>query len=161
MRSFSVPEDWAGSPVYLHFRGVESAFYVWLNGELVGYSEDTFSPAEFDLTPYLQSGENKLAVEVYRWCDASWLEDQDFWRLSGIFREVLLISPPPEHIFDFRVRTELDEAYADAELEVQVKLLRYAGMGEGELQVEGVLLDSSGQPVTGPAFRSFVQVEEG
>ncbi len=86
MRTFSVPEDWAGSPVYLHFRGVESAFYVWLNGDLVGYSEDTFTPAEFDLTPYLQPGENKLAVEVYRWCDASWLEDQDFWRLSGIFR---------------------------------------------------------------------------
>jgi beta-galactosidase len=89
VRTFSVPEDWAGSPVYLHFRGVGSAFYVWLNGDLVGYSGDTFSPAEFDLTPYLQSGKNKLAVEVYRWCDASWLEDQDFWRLSGIFREVL------------------------------------------------------------------------
>lgn len=161
VRTFSVPEDWAGSPVYLHFRGVESAFYVWLNGDLVGYSEDTFSPAEFDLTPYLQSGENKLAVEVYRWCDASWLEDQDFWRLSGIFREVLLISPPPEHIYDFRVRTELDESYVDAELEVQVKLLRYDGFGDDELQVEGVLLDDCGQPVTGSDFRSSVQVAEG
>ena len=140
---------------------MESAFYVWLNGDLVGYSEDTFTPAEFDLTPYLQPGENKLAVEVYRWCDASWLEDQDFWRLSGIFREVLLISPPPEHIYDFRVRTELDESYADAELEVQVKLLRYAGLGGGELQVDGVLLDACGQPVTGSAFRSSVRVEDG
>ena len=76
-----------------------------MNGELVGYSEDTFTPAEFDITPYLTEGENKLAVEVYRWCDASWLEDQDFWRLSGIFRDVYLYSPSPVQIADFFVRT--------------------------------------------------------
>ncbi|MFW5981440.1 MAG: sugar-binding domain-containing protein, partial [bacterium] len=86
--TFTIPEKWKGQPVFISFQGVESAFYLWLNGEFVGYSEDTFTPAEFDLTPYLKEGENKLAVEVYRWCDASWLEDQDFWRLSGIFRDV-------------------------------------------------------------------------
>ena len=77
--------NWQGQPVFISFQGVESAFYVWVNGDLVGYSEDTFTPADFDLTPYLREGENKLAVEVYRWCDASWLEDQDFWRMSGFF----------------------------------------------------------------------------
>ncbi|KMU98310.1 hypothetical protein ACS72_16015, partial [Acinetobacter sp. VT 511] len=80
IRTFTVPADWKDRPVLLHFEGVESAFYVWVNGELVGYSEDTFTPAEFDITSYLTEGENKLAVEVYRWCDASWLENQDFWR---------------------------------------------------------------------------------
>src|SRR5665647_181622 len=78
-RTFTVPSDWQDQPVYISFQGVESAFYIWVNGDLVGYSEDTFTPAEFDLTPYLVEGENKLAVEVYRWCDASWIEDQDFW----------------------------------------------------------------------------------
>ncbi|WP_339310975.1 glycoside hydrolase family 2 TIM barrel-domain containing protein [Paenibacillus sp. FSL M7-0896] len=161
VRVFSLPESWTGNPVYLHFRGVESAFYIWLNGELVGYSEDSFTPAEFDLTSYLQHGENKLAVEVYRWCDASWLEDQDFWRLSGIFREVLLISPPPEHIYDFRVRTELDAEYEDAELEVCVKLLRYTGCADRELQVEGVLLDTSGQQVTVAHFNAATRMDSG
>ena len=75
-------------PVFVSFQGVETAFYVWLNGVFIGYSEDSFTPAEFELTPYLQDGENKLAVEVYKRSSASWLEDQDFWRFSGIFRDV-------------------------------------------------------------------------
>lgn len=82
-----------------------------MNGEFVGYSEDSFTPAEFDLTPYLHEGENKLAVEVYRWCDASWLEDQDFWRMSGIFRDVYLYSTPKVHIYDFNVVADLDDEY--------------------------------------------------
>lgn len=115
IRSFSVPQDWDGQPVFLSFQGVESAFYVWVNGELAGYSEDTFTPSEFDITAYLLPGENKLAVEVYRWCDASWLEDQDFWRLSGIFRDVYLYTAPPVRVADFFVRTELDKSFTDAE----------------------------------------------
>ncbi|WP_370621935.1 glycoside hydrolase family 2 TIM barrel-domain containing protein [Bacillus sp. JCM 19034] len=125
IRTFTVPKQWRDQPVYISFQGVESAFYVWVNGELVGYSEDTFTPAEFDLTPYLQEGENKLAVEVYRWCDASWLEDQDFWRLSGIFRDVYLYSTPIVHVQDFFVRTELDEEYRDAFLQVDANVTHY------------------------------------
>lgn len=125
IRTFTVPEAWQGQPVFLSFQGVESAFYVWVNGELVGYSEDTFTPAEFDITAYLAAGENKLAVEVYRWCDASWLEDQDFWRLSGIFRDVYLYSAPAVHVSDFFVRAELDEHYADAQLQLDAKLTDY------------------------------------
>lgn len=147
VRTFTVPEDWSGKPVFISFQGVESAFYVWLNGELVGYSEDTFTPAEFDLTPYLIAGDNKLAVEVYRWCDASWLEDQDFWRLSGIFRDVYLYTTPEAHIYDFFVRTELDEAYRDAELQLDVKLIDYLERTTEAVVVNAQLYDHAQNPI--------------
>jgi beta-galactosidase len=83
--TFSVPDDWEGRNIFIHFGGVESAFYIWVNGKKVGYSEGSYTPAEFNLTPYLQKGNNQLAVEVYRWSDGSYLEDQDMWRFSGIF----------------------------------------------------------------------------
>ncbi|RCX16426.1 beta-galactosidase [Fontibacillus phaseoli] len=157
LRTFTVPEAWAGRPVVLSFQGVESAFYVWINGELAGYSEDTFTPAEFDITPYLIEGENKLAVEVYRWCDASWLEDQDFWRLSGIFRDVYLYSPSPVHIFDFFVRNELNADYRDAELLVDVTIDDVSdGEKFGEFTVEAELFDASEQAVlTNPLSFAF------
>lgn len=143
IRTFTVPADWKDRPVLLHFEGVESAFYVWVNGELVGYSEDTFTPAEFDITAYLTEGENKLAVEVYRWCDASWLENQDFWRLSGIFRGVYLHSPSPVQIADFFVRTELDDALKNAELQLDVKLFNHnAGQPVNGLTVQAQLYDA-------------------
>ncbi|MGQ8870960.1 glycoside hydrolase family 2 TIM barrel-domain containing protein [Paenibacillus sp. TSA_86.1] len=143
IRTFTVPADWKDRPVLLHFEGVESAFYVWVNGELVGYSEDTFTPAEFDITAYLTEGENRLAVEVYRWCDASWLENQDFWRLSGIFRGVYLHSPSPVQIADFFVRTELDEAFQNAELQLDVKLYNHnAGQRVDGLTVQAQLYDA-------------------
>jgi beta-galactosidase len=143
IRTFTVPADWKDRPVLLHFEGVESAFYVWVNGELVGYSEDTFTPAEFDITAYLTEGENKLAVEVYRWCDASWLENQDFWRLSGIFRGVYLHSPSPVQIADFFVRSELDEAFQNAELQVDVKLFNHnPGQHVDGLTVQAQLYDA-------------------
>ncbi|SFT06396.1 glycoside hydrolase family 2 TIM barrel-domain containing protein [Paenibacillus sp. BC26] len=147
VRSFSVPDEWQGQPVFISFQGVESAFYVWVNGELVGYSEDTFTPAEFDLTPYLRAGDNKLAVEVYRWCDASWLEDQDFWRMSGIFREVYLYTTPKAHIYDFFVTTELDDAYRDAELKLKATIMNYWEADLGTVTVEAQLYDSKRQPV--------------
>src|SRR5690625_2446224 len=131
--TFTVPENWKRQPVFINFQGVESAFYVWLNGDLVGYSEDTFTPAEFDLTPYLIDGENKLAVEVYRWSDASWLEDQDFWRMSGIFRDVYLYSTPNIHIRDFSVITDLDDQYEDADLKIKAEITNYY-----EIQSEGI-----------------------
>ncbi|MBP3040092.1 DUF4981 domain-containing protein [Bacillaceae bacterium Marseille-Q3522] len=125
VKKFTIPESWAKQPVYISFQGVESAFYVWLNGDFVGYSEDSFTPADFDITPYLIEGENTLAVEVYRWCDASWLEDQDFWRLSGIFRDVYLYSTPAIHIRDFFVQTDLDEKYRNANLTIDAEITAY------------------------------------
>nr|WP_240489105.1 glycoside hydrolase family 2 TIM barrel-domain containing protein [Cohnella thermotolerans] len=146
VRTFTVPERWSGRPVFISFQGVESAFYVWLNGELIGYSEDTFTPAEFDLTPYLVEGENKLAVEVYRWCDASWLEDQDFWRMSGIFRDVYLYSAPGVRLTDFFAHAEPDDDYRDGRLRVEASVEDYYGQAAGGVTVEAQLyLD--GRPV--------------
>lgn len=136
--SFTVPQEWSGMPVFISLQGVESAFYIWVNGDLVGYSEDTFTPADFDLTPYLIPGENKLAVEVYRWCDASWLEDQDFWRMSGIFRDVYLYAAPPVHIADFSVQGTLDDDYRNGELKVQAVL-----ENENEAAVHSMQLSAS------------------
>lgn len=147
IRTFEVPESWNGKPVYISFQGVESAFYLWVNGEIVGYSEDTFTPAEFDITPYLIQGENKLAVEVYRWCDASWLEDQDFWRMSGIFRDVYLFSTPEAHIYDFSVVTDLDDNYENAKFKIKAKVINYYEKPLGTVTVEAELYDNAGNKV--------------
>lgn len=147
IRTFHVPDTWNGQPVFLSFQGVESAFYVWVNGELVGYCEDTFTPSEFDITPYLIEGDNKLAVEVYRWCDASWLEDQDFWRLSGIFRDVYLYSAPPVHVADFFAHTILDENFIHADLDVDIKIENYFNQQLNPYTLQMQLYNSEDQPV--------------
>ncbi|MDQ6420235.1 glycoside hydrolase family 2 TIM barrel-domain containing protein [Paenibacillus sp. LHD-117] len=112
VKFFDLPKEMRGEPVYISFQGVETAFYVWLNGQFVGYSEDSFTPSEFDLTPYVREGENKLAVEVFQRSTGSWLEDQDFWRFSGIFRDVYLYTVPSIHVYDLDVRAELDDSFA-------------------------------------------------
>ena len=140
---FTVPPSWAGRDVYLTFDGVESAFYLWVNGERVGYSEDSRLPAEFNITKYLQDGENLLAVEVYRWSDASYLEDQDFWRLSGIFRDVTLSSAGPLHVRDLQIRTNLDAAYTDAQLAIEVQV-RNRSAAAANLSLRATLLDAQG-----------------
>lgn len=124
-RSFTVPPEWAGREVFLTFEGVNSFFYLWVNGEQLGFSKDSRTPATFKLTPHLRAGENQLAVEVFRWCDGSYLEDQDFWRLSGIFRDVNLWSTPAVHVRDFMVHTQLDAAYRDATFAVDLELTNY------------------------------------
>ncbi|AOM84235.1 glycoside hydrolase family 2 TIM barrel-domain containing protein [Salisediminibacterium beveridgei] len=134
LRTFAVDESWTGDPVYLRFEGVEAAFYLWINGEFVGYSEDSFTPAEFDVTPFVFPGENTVAVEVYHWCDGSWLEDQDFWRFSGIFRDVWLYRTPKEHLRDFRVRTTFENR--DGILEVSAALRRYGDVEVGTLTIK-------------------------
>jgi beta-galactosidase len=121
--TFVVPAAWKGRPVYLHFDGVDSAFYAWVNGVKLGYNEDSRTPAEFDITPHLKPGANLLAVEVYRFGDGAFLEDQDMWRMSGIYRDVYLWSPSDRHVRDFEIHTDLDNAYRDAELAVDASLL--------------------------------------
>jgi len=121
IRTFQVPTDWTES-IYISFQGVETAFNIWLNGEFVGYSEDSFTPSDFDLTPYIKrDGENKLAVQVYRFSSASWLEDQDFWRMTGIFRDVYLYTKPQAHIEDFFVKTLLNDTYDQAFVDVTIQ----------------------------------------
>jgi beta-galactosidase len=129
VKYFHVPENMQERPVYVSFQGVESAFYLWLNGKFVGYSEDSFTPAEFELTPFLQEGENKLAVEVYQRSTGSWLEDQDFWRFSGIFREVYLYTVPKMHVYDAYVHADLDETYTKGTLKVDLQLSSSAASG--------------------------------
>ncbi|HYN04608.1 MAG TPA: glycoside hydrolase family 2 TIM barrel-domain containing protein, partial [Vicinamibacteria bacterium] len=115
---FEVPAEWKGRRVFVHFAGVQSAYYVWVNGTRLGYREDAFTPGEFDATAHLKPGTNVLAVEVIHHSDGSYLEDQDYWRLAGIFRDVYLLAQPQVRLRDFRVRTDLDAAYRDATLEI-------------------------------------------
>ncbi|TNJ46590.1 DUF4981 domain-containing protein [Tamlana fucoidanivorans] len=117
--TFSINENWTDKDVILHFGGVSSAFYVWVNGKFVGYSEDTRLPSEFDITKHLKEGENKLAVKVYRWADGSYLEAQDHWRMSGIEREVYLHAMPKIRLADFTIRTDFDDTYQDALLQIR------------------------------------------
>lgn len=122
---FSIPADWDNNQVFLHFAGVQSACYVYVNGKEVGYSQGSMTPAEFDVTRYIQPGENTLAVQVIRWCDGSYLEDQDFWRLSGIFREVFLFATPKVHLRDYFVLTDFDANYNNAAMHVEAFVHNY------------------------------------
>lgn len=114
--NFTLPEHFENNPVYISFQGVESCFYLWCNGHFVGYSEDSFTPSEFDLTPYAVAGENRICAMVMRFCSGSWLEDQDFWRFSGIFRDVYLYTVPNIHIYDLEVKPEVDADLVHATL---------------------------------------------
>ncbi|NMC05657.1 MAG: DUF4981 domain-containing protein, partial [Candidatus Lokiarchaeota archaeon] len=121
-KTFTIPGTWQGRRVFIHFDGVISAFYVWINGVYAGYSQDSMTPAEFDITGYLQPGENLVAVQVHKWCDGSYLEDQDMWRLSGIHRDVYLVSRPATRVHDFHARSELDVTGGDAVLHVEATI---------------------------------------
>ena len=145
--AFELPALWENRRVFIHFAGVQSAFYIWLNGEKVGYSQGSMEPAEFDLTPNIRTGKNQLAVEVYRWCDGSYLEDQDMWRTGGIHREVFLYSTGGERIFDFAVRTLLDDSYTNAQLQINLELKSYNGNKLEGWQVEAQLYDAKNVPV--------------
>ena len=146
-RKFEIPESWWGRQVFIHFDGVCSAFYLWVNGRMVGYSQGSMTPAEFNITRYLKKGENVLAVEVYRWCDGTYLEDQDFWFLSGIYRDVYLFCSPNVHMRDFFVRCDFDEGYRDAMLLVTVKVHNYSPVEAGPHAVKLTLIDADGRPV--------------
>ena len=151
-RDFEIPGNWKGRQVFLHFDGVESAFYVWINGKQVGYSQGSRTPAEFNVTSYLKAGPNVLAVEVYRWSDGSYLECQDFWRLSGIFRNVYLFATPSVHIRDFELKCDLDESYRDADLFATARIHNYGDTAVWYPHVELHLLDAQGRPVQQSPF---------
>jgi len=145
--TFSVPKAWSDMQITLHFGGVSSAMYVWVNGQKVGYSQGSRLPAEFDITPYLKNGKNSLSVKVYRWSDGNYLEDQDHWRLSGIHRDVYVAASPKFQIYDFFVKTKFDHHYTNAELQVQAKVKKF-GIDEPKgWSIEGQLYDDQGKPV--------------
>jgi len=163
-RTFDLPESWDGREIFIHFGAVKSAMYLWINGQRVGYSQGSKLPAEFNITPYVRTGTNTLALEVYRWSDGSYLECQDFWRISGIERDVFLWSAPKRHIRDFFVIGGLDEGYRDGVLELTAEVVEYSGRAAGNLSLTVDLLDSDGSSVlpAGPLRRSVaLQPDEG
>ena len=146
-RTFTLPATWNDGQVFLRFEGVMSAFYVWLNGRRVGYSQGSMEPSEFNVTPYLRPGENELAVEVYKYSDGSYLEDQDFWRFGGIHRDVTLYYTPDTRIRDFAVRTVPQPGSSAYTLQIQPQLAVYGGRtGQGDTLV-AVLRDANGVTV--------------
>ncbi|MDZ7772225.1 MAG: glycoside hydrolase family 2 TIM barrel-domain containing protein [Balneolaceae bacterium] len=145
--TFTIPDDWDGRQTFLHFAGVKSAFYLWINGQKVGYSQGSMTPAEFNITDYLRPGENVLAAEVYRWSDGSYLEDQDMWRLSGIYRDVFLYSTADLRIRDFHVRTDLDPQYRDATLRLTTHIQNLGEQPARDLRIQAELLDPKGNTV--------------
>ncbi|MDP5278713.1 glycoside hydrolase family 2 TIM barrel-domain containing protein [Sphingomonas sp. DG1-23] len=136
-RDVDVPADWNGSDVVLHIGAAGSAYYVWVNGEKVGYSEDSKLPSEFDVTRFLHPGRNTVAIQIFRWSDGSYLEDQDFWRVSGIEREVFLMAAPKTRVRDFFVHAGLDETYRDGRLAVDVAVTP----GAAATTARAILLD--------------------
>jgi beta-galactosidase len=157
-REFSIPDSWQGRQVFLQFGGVSSAFYVWLNGRLVGYSEDSRTPAEFNVTSFLRAGRNLVAVEVYRYSDGVYLECQDMWRLSGIFRDVFLYSTPPVHIRDVQAGAGLDDRYLDGVLSLDIEVVRAGDEAPAAYQVAIDLLDARGESVLRERRRQAVRV---
>jgi len=143
--TFAIPENWHQKQVFLNFGGVLSAMYVWVNGQKVGYSENSMSPAEFDITNYVHKGENKLAVEVYHWCDGSYLEDQDVWRLSGIFRDVDLIARPKTYISDFFVKAVPDNLFGNANISIDLNINNRSTQNAKGLHVEAEVTGFSAQ----------------
>ena len=153
-RTFTLPAAWAGRRVLLHFGGVNSAFYVWVNGREVGYSQDTKTPAEFDVTTHLGPGENTVAVQVFRYSVGSYLEAQDMWRFAGIERSITLVSSPQVRIRDFFARASLDGRFENGTLRVTVAVKNKLAEAAKELRVRAELLDAAGAAVLAPIERA-------
>lgn len=133
-REFEIPKDWDGREVFIHFDGVQSAMYLWVNGQKVGYSEGSMTPAEFNITKYLKPGKNVLAVQVYRWSDGSYLEGQDFWLLSGIYRDVFLFSVPKVHLWDYFLQADLSDDFKEATLHTRMDFRNFGAKGKYKLE---------------------------
>ncbi|MFT3845686.1 MAG: glycoside hydrolase family 2 TIM barrel-domain containing protein [Lacibacter sp.] len=146
-RDFEVPANWNGRRIFITFDGVDCAFFIWVNGEKVGYSVNSRNAAEFDLTKYVKAGKNVLAVEVYQYSAGTWLEDQDMWRLHGIFRNVTLWSAPQVHIRDFFVKQDLDNEYKNATVEVVTKVKNYSDKQAKAQAFTATLYDKSGKEI--------------
>jgi beta-galactosidase/beta-glucuronidase len=163
-RSFEIPPAWAGKNIFIEFAGVNAAFYLFVNGKEVGYSQGTHMPAEFDITKFIRPGKNLIAVQVFQWCDGSYLEDQDMWRLSGIFRDVSLTAAGSVRIEDVRTQTTFDGNYRDATLDLRIKLRGPVGSVGAEtvraklLGADGTLVFDRMLPVTGSEATASVPV---
>lgn len=162
-RDFTLPSNWSkpGQRVFLSFSGVDSAFYVWVNGEKVGYSVNSRNTAEFDVTPFVKPGKNCLAVEVYRFSSGTWFEDQDMFRLSGIFRDCYLWTAPSVHIRDFFALPDLDAQYRDATLAVTAKVKNFSAQAAAAGKLAAIVYDAAGKPVTSAAVADVAALAAG
>lgn len=156
-REFEISQNWSNMNVTLHFGGVSSAFYVWVNGKQVGYSQGSRLPAEFDITKHIKTGKNKLAVQVFKYSDGSYLEDQDHWRLGGIHRDVMLLAEPKLRINDFFVRSTLDQEYKDVDFKLNVELKNEGVENANQHILEAQLYDDQGNAM----FEGDLTVEAG
>jgi beta-galactosidase/beta-glucuronidase len=146
-RTFDLPAAWENQQIYLNFEGVDTAFYVWVNGQMVGFSKGSHMPSEFNITCHLTPGSNLLAVQVFQWADSSYLEDQDMWRLSGIFRDVYLLARSPLHLQDAHLTPRLDAGYKDGVLEMKLAIHNSGDQGSDPALLSAVLLDAAGLEV--------------
>ncbi|GGB06185.1 glycoside hydrolase family 2 TIM barrel-domain containing protein [Mucilaginibacter rubeus] len=146
-RTFTLPAGWKDMNITLHFGGVSSGLKVWLNGKFLGYGEDSFLPSEFNITPYLQAGENVISVQLIRWSDGYFLEDQDQWRMSGIHREVMLLAEPKLRVADFQWQAKLDKQYKDAIFSIRPRIENLTGKAVPGYKIEARLFDSNNKEV--------------
>ncbi len=160
-RTFTVPESWDGRQVFVQFGAVKSAFYLWVNGEKVGYSQGSKTPAEWDITKYLQKGENVIAAEVYRWSDGSYLECQDFWRISGIERDVYLYSTPKVRVQDFFAKADLDAEYKNGAFSLDVDLENdFDKLRSGNYTVEYQIIDQKQKVIASDSQEAKINKKE-
>jgi beta-galactosidase len=157
--TFVIPDAWDDRRIILHFRGVQSAFYVWVNGESIGFSKGSMESAEFDITNHVHQGENLLCVQVYRWSDGSLLEDQDQWRLAGIFRTVELYSTPLVYIADFYVTTSMDDHYQNGFMKLEIQINTTRGVPGEKYILQVGLYDSAGKDLLGDLTASEIHIE--
>ena len=147
-RTFTIPADWKGKDIMVHFGSVTSNIYLWINGEFVGYSEDSKLAAEFDVTDFVNPGkENLVAFQVFRWCDGTYAEDQDFWRFGGVARDCYFYARPKNHILDINVTPDLDGNYTDGSLSLKITQMKRD-------KVSMDLISPSGEPVCGATLRA-------
>lgn len=157
-RSFTLPGKWEGQRIYLDFEGVNAAFYVWVNGIQIGYAEDSFTTSEFDITDAVRYGqENTIAVKVFRWCDGSWLEDQDYFDLSGIFRDVYVYATPQVRVRDYSIVTDIDDTYTNSTLHVEVDVSNHMSASQ-QVDIRLLLMNAEGTqiPLEGAAISEVI-----
>lgn len=151
-RSFDMPAGWNGKEVFVHFNGVQSAFYIWVNGQKVGYSENSMSPAEFDITKYVKPGRNNIAVEVYKYSDGSYLEDQDMFRFSGIFRSIFVFATPKLHLRDYFIQSDLSADFSSAKFSVKAAIKNSDVKKSAGVTLEVNIYQPDGKLLNGSAF---------
>ena len=159
-RTFTLPKNWKDRQILLHFEGVHSASYVWINGQAVGYNQGGMEPAEYDITEFLVRGKNTIAVKVLRFSDGSYMEDQDMWRLSGIFRDVYLMATPKVHVYDYYIRTELDDAFRDATLTVKSSIINHGKDPLDDYSLRIQLYDDSNKPVLPVPLEGSIKLDQ-